>query len=213
MPDSSSNSGGENLSSSAATTPGAGPPAPDPIASGPGPSASGPAPLPLPRPKFVRWIVICIAAVVAASLWSWRGNVTGPKDVDAPITLITSDREDLACALNRAVGKYRCEFRGPGQVWPDAPAAKERLAPYFTTDRQLYLLPGLFEQPALADRYRTEPPRGLPRDHLRRFVARCKLHLIEKVDGLQTRWLAGSTFGPSDGAWVAEPRDCKVTND
>lgn len=210
MPDSSSNSGGENLTSSPpAGMPAATPPPPDAIAAPP-----NPAPLPLPRPKFVRWVVLGIAVVVAGSLWSWRGNLTGPKDTDAPITLITSDREDLACALDRAVGHYKCEFRAPGQAWPDAPAVKDRLAPFFTTDRQLYLLPGLFEQPALADRYRTEPPRGLPRDHLRRFVARCKLHLLEKVDaGLQTRWLASGTFGPSDGAWVAEPKDCKVSNE
>ncbi|HEY4188337.1 MAG TPA: hypothetical protein VGP07_24905 [Polyangia bacterium] len=197
MPD-SSQTGGENPPASAEPTI---------------PAAAPPAPLPVPRPRAVKWLVVGIAAIVAGSLWSWRGKVGGAKPVDAPITLVTSDREDLACALDRAIGKYKCEFSAPGQRWSDAPAAKDRLAPYFTVDRQLYLVPGLFEQPALAARYQSESPQGRPRDKLRRFVARCKLRLVEKVDGLKTRWLVGGNFGPSDGAWVAEPEDCKVTNE
>lgn len=177
-----------------------------PPTTGPAPAA----PLPVPKPQVVRWLIIGIAAIVAGSLWSWRGKTAAQKSVDAPITLVTSDREDLACALGKAVGQYKCEFRAAGQPWPEAPSAKDRLAPYFTTDRQMFLIPGLFEQPALAARYQSDPPTGKPRDQLKRFVARCHLRLVEKVEGFQTRWMTGSNFGPADSAWVAEPQDCKV---
>lgn len=173
-----------------------------------GPPAA--APLPVPRPQVLRWLIVAIAAIVAGSLWSWHGKTAGQKTVDAPITLVTSDREDLACALGKAVGQYKCEFRAAGQPWPEAPAAKDKLAPYFTTNRQMFLIPGLFEQPALAARYHSEPPTGKPRDQLKRFVAHCQLHLVEKVDAFQTRWMTNGVFGPADGAWVAEPHDCKI---
>ena len=198
MPDSSSPSG-DDTSPAAPATPETSPT-----------GAPTAAPLPVPRPQVLRWLIIGIAAIVAGSLWSWRGKSAAQKTVDAPITLITSDREDLACALGKAVGQYKCEFRAPGQAWPEAPAAKDKLAPYFTTDRQMFLIPGLFEQPALAARYKSDPPTGKPRDQLKRFVARCHLHLVEKVDAFQTRWATGTPFGPADGAWVAEPEDCKV---
>jgi len=197
MPDSSSPSGDDAASSPANPT------------SAP-PATAAPAPLPVPRPQVVRWLIIGIAAIVAGSLWSWRGKTAAQKTVDAPITLVTADREDLACALGKAVGQYKCEFRAAGQPWPEAPSPKDKLAPYFTTDRQMFLIPGLFEQPALAARYKSEPPAGKPREQLKRFVARCRLHLIEKVEGFQTRWMTNSNFGPADGAWVAEPQDCKI---
>jgi len=204
MPDSSSHSGDDASAATPADTSGG------TSASPPTGAAPSPAPLPVPKPQVVRWLIIGIAAIVAGSLWSWRGKTAAQKTVDAPITLITSDREDLACALGKAVGQYKCQFRAAGQPWPEAPSDKDKLAPYFTTDRQLFLIPGLFEQPALAARYKSEPPAGKPRDQLKRFVARCRLRLVEKVEGFQTRWMSDANFGPADSAWVAEPEDCKI---
>jgi len=202
MPDSSSHSGDDAAAAtpanrSSSTSPETG-------------AAPSPAPLPVPKPQVVRWLIIGIAVIVAGSLWSWRGKNAAQKTVEAPITLITSDREDLACALGKAIGHYKCQFRAAGQPWPEAPAEKDKLAPYFTTDRQMFLIPGLFEQPALSARYKSEPPAGKPREQLKRFVARCRLRLVEKVEGFQTRWATDANFGPADSAWVAEPEDCKI---
>src|SRR3569623_1119702 len=129
MPDSYSPSG-DNTASSPAN------PTSAPLAT------AAPAPLPVPRPQVVRWLIIGIAAIVAGSLWSWRGKAAAQTTVDAPITLVPADREDLACALGKAVGQYKCEFRAAGQPWPAAPAPKDKLDPYFATDRQLFLIPG-----------------------------------------------------------------------
>lgn len=161
----------------------------------------------------LRWIAVVVGAVVAWQLWSWRGNVSGPgKPVDAPITLITADRDDLACAMDRTIGKYRCEVPAPGKTWPQPPSNAERLMPYFTTDRQMYLIAGLWDQESLALRYKNDPPQGQPREKLKRFVAHCRLHLVQKVEGFQTRWQAGGNWGNSDPAWVADIVGCQAAD-
>ncbi|MES1207797.1 MAG: hypothetical protein ABUS79_17825, partial [Pseudomonadota bacterium] len=94
-----------------------------------------------------------MAAFLVWTTWG-RGAGTGRGGmVQAEITLVTSDHDDLACASDKAVGQYRCEFRAPGTPWPDAVARIDRLAGYYTLDRKLYVIPGLFEQPPLAKRY------------------------------------------------------------
>jgi hypothetical protein len=211
MPDSSSPSGDNVGAPPPPAAAGDAGTAPSPMASLPrgGPPRS-PSP---PRSRSREWGLIVAAAALAWPLWTWRGTVSEAGTVvDVPITLVTSDRADLDCALGSAVGRYRCGFRSPGQAWPDPPASAERLAPYFTSDRRLFLVPALFEQPALAARYAREPPANVPRDRLRRFVVRCKLRLVGRIDDVQARWLSTGTWGPAGAAWVAEPGDCRLDN-
>jgi hypothetical protein len=161
----------------------------------------------------LRWVLIVVGAVIAWQLFQWRGNVSGPgKPVDAPITLITADRDDLACAMEKAVGKYRCEVPAPGKTWPQPPSNAEKLMPYFTTDRQMYLIAGLWDQESVALRYKNEPPQGQPREKLKRFVAHCRLHLVQKVEGFQTRWQANGNWGNAEPAWVAEIVGCQAAD-
>ena len=164
----------------------------------------------LRRPRGFEWVLVGVAALIAWKLWDWRGSVTGPgKTTTAPITLVSADRDDLACAFGGTIaGKYRCEFDANAKPWPNPPAPGERLSPYFTTERQLYLIPGLFEQSALQKRYASDS--SSPRDQQKRFVARCELRLVEKVEKLKTRWLRGGDFNDADNAWVAEPKNCTV---
>jgi len=166
----------------------------------------------LRRPRGFEWVLVGVAALIAWKLWDWRGSVTGPgKTTTAPITLVSADRDDLACAFGgTAAGKYRCEFDANAKPWPNPPAPTERLAPYYTTERQLYLIPGLFEQSALQKRYSMDTGNHLQRDQQKRFVARCELRLLEKVEKLKTRWLRGGDFNDAEGAWVAEPKNCTV---
>ena len=63
-------------------------------------------------------IVVGVAAVAGVALWNWRGPVVGTgSTIVAEISLVTADRDDLACASNRAFGRYRCEFRAAGAPW------------------------------------------------------------------------------------------------
>lgn len=157
------------------------------------------------------WIVVVLAIAAAWPLWRSRGRVDrAGLVVDAPITLITSDRENLSCALPRWIGRYRCEFQSPKRPWPGPLPPGDLLAPYDTVQQQMFLIPGLFEQPSLVARYAREPPAGLPRDRLTRFVVHCKLRLMERVDEFQARWSLDWPWGPQAGVWVAEPVSCSV---
>lgn len=166
-----------------------------------------PEPARVPRSE---WLLLLAAAIVAIPLWRWRGNTSGAgATVMARITLVTSDRDDLACASPRVVNGYRCAFEKDTGV-QRAPAAKW-LAPYMTESHQMFLLPELFNQTSLKVRYEKEPPTTTPRSALRRFTAVCKLRLIEKVSGVQVRWVKSDPMSPPDNtAWVAEPLACKV---
>jgi hypothetical protein len=114
----------------------------------PDPSASETTPPTSSRSSGTRgWLAFAGLAVVIVIVWvTWRnGGGTGPGDtIQAAITLVTTDRDDLACASDKAVGQYRCEFRAPGTPRPDAPAPVDRLAGYYTVDQKLYVIAGLF---------------------------------------------------------------------
>ncbi len=177
----------------------------------PSTSDSSPCGVSRPRSRRLAWIVVAGAAVLGLLLWNWRGRVTGPgSTIGASINLVTSDREDLACASDRTLGRYRCEFRAPGERWPDPPAPADRLAAYYTTDQRLFVIPGLFQQPAVATRYAAEAPRNLPRDQRPRFSAHCRLKLVQQLHNFQARWLAHGGWGPEDQAWVAVASDRDV---
>ena len=72
-----------------------------------------------PVSRRPRWILWAAAVVVALAIWSWRRSTDHGSSVDASINLVTTDRDDLACASERTFGRYRCEFRAPGIPWPD----------------------------------------------------------------------------------------------
>jgi len=155
--------------------------------------------------------VIAATVVGGIALWSWRGRVPGRgATIDASVNLVTTDRDDLACASPQTFGRYRCAFRAPGHPWPDPPARADLLAAYYTVNQQLLVIPGLFEQPAVAARYAAEEPRGLPRDLRPRFIATCHLELIGQLHHFQTRWLRTGDWNPQDEAWVAVPSNCRV---
>ena len=65
----------------------------------------------------------------------------------------------------------------------------------------MYLVPGLFVEPAISARYSSEVP-DKPRDQLKRFTAVCHLRAVGKLTGVRTRWSA-------DGAWI-DPQDIDV---
>jgi hypothetical protein len=177
----------------------------------PSPSESG-----QPLSRRPAWIVLAAVAVIAIAVWTLRGRSSGGSAGSATgagseaISLVTTDRDDLACASDKAFGRYRCEFRAPGVPWPDPPAPADRLAGYFTMDQKLMVVAGLFEQPALAARYAQEEPRKLPRDQRPRFSASCQLKVIDHLHDFQTRWLKTGDWNHQDDAPVAVPSDCKI---
>jgi hypothetical protein len=159
------------------------------------------------------WLLVAAAALLAVGLWRWRGPERGAGDiVEAPFTLLTADRDQLVCALDHPVHGFRCGLETPERPASPAPPAAQTLAPALTTSRALYLVAGLFAQPALLARVAEEPPEDRPVESLRRFTTRCRLRLLGKADGVRLRWAAAAAWEPPRSLWVAEPVDCRVEN-
>lgn len=150
--------------------------------------------------------VVIIGAALAMQRTPQEPNKPG-STVSADITLITSDRADVDCAAATGIGEYRCGFSDENMAWNGDEAKK--LKPFYTTDRKLYLIPGLFLQSALQERYKAEPP-DKPRDQLKRFTAKCELKILGKIGGVRVRWLATGTWSNPEEVEAASVESCKV---
>jgi hypothetical protein len=150
--------------------------------------------------------VVIIGAALAMQRTPQEPSTPG-STVAADITLVTSDRADVDCAAATGIGEFRCGFTDENMAWNGDEAKK--LKPFYTTDRHLYLVPGLFLQPALQDRYKSEPP-DKPRDLLKRFTAKCNLKILGKVGGVKVRWLASGAWSDPQEVEAASVVDCKV---
>lgn len=156
------------------------------------------------------FIGLGVAAVVilgaALAMPKKSPSSTGSGTVD--ITLITSDRADVDCSAAAAVDSYRCGFSDENMPWHGD--EQNKLKPFYTVDRHLYLIPGLFLQKAIQDRFNSEPPTSKARDQLKRFTARCQLKGIGKLGGTRVRWLSTGAWSNPEEADVATVVDCKV---
>ena len=188
------------------------PPNQDPSSPTDAPVATTDAPKPAGLGKFKLLISLVIVGLIATGYFATRqaghqaavGNV-----VEVAITLITSDRTDVDCAMETAIDGYHCGFTG--QDKPFQIAEKNKLQPFYTVDRRLLLIPGLFLDPAVEMRFKSEPPTK-PREQLARFTARCQVRIQKNVSDVRVRWLATAPFGNPEPAEVATLVDCKIEN-
>jgi len=165
----------------------------------------------LSGPKREWQIVLLAMAFGAVILAFGRGRAFTKTDVvEVQITLITADRGDLDCGLDQSIQGLSCGFRSDGAAVTPPPALEARLAPYMTPDRRLLLVPGLFEQPALSERYDRERPTSRPKHRLKRFIAKCQMELLTKVPKVKVRFGKRNPWGDAGDAWVAKPRSCSV---
>jgi hypothetical protein len=125
--------------------------------------------------------------------------------VEEPITLVPEDRGKLACKREHPVGQYGCEYRGAGRRGAGL-RPEDTIAPYMTTERVLYLVAGLFEQPAVSS-YVSRHVEGT------RFTARCKLRLVERIDDYELRFRNDTPWGKGPPAWIAAPVSCVASSD
>jgi hypothetical protein len=163
--------------------------------------------------------LVVVGLILAAVLWGYRGSpsaVPAPAlepggIVDAPVTLVTADRHELACAMPDTIQGYACAWSGPDGKREPLPAPERVLAPYLTTSGRLFLIAGLFEQPAVSQRYERESPAGRKREELRRFTASCKLKLLGEVEA-RAQFASGSPWGELQRVWAAAPAQCVISH-
>ena len=139
--------------------------------------------------------------------------------IDAPITLVTSDRNDLACVLadGPVEGGYHCEYVTADKTWAEAHGGaettdhKKLLSPYKTIDDILILIPGLFDEPAVLERYQDEIPTKTNKEKLQRFTAQCKLKLTVEVENVMVRWNPKGQWQGPHKVWIGEASNCQVS--
>lgn len=151
--------------------------------------------------------VVIVGAALAVQRSPQSPSAVGDT-VAADITLITSDRGDVDCAAAAGVEPYHCGFTEENMAWKGD--EQNKLKPFYTVDRHLYLVPGLFQQPSLQERYKAEPPEGKPRDALKRFTAKCNLKISGKLGGVKVRWVSTAAWSNPEEVEVATVVDCKV---
>jgi hypothetical protein len=168
------------------------------------PGAEGPEPEP-PGRSFRLGVWLAVAGVIALGV----GTVLRrqPSTVDAELTLITSDRHEVACSSARTFGSYACGFDEAGHS--REVKESDTLRPYMTVDRRVYLIRGLFLQPNLERRYQAEPANRAP-EQLRRFTARCKLKKLGYLEGFKLRWAEKGAWSEPQTADVVTAEACEV---
>jgi hypothetical protein len=169
---------------------------------------------PAPDPTGIAWIARPRAALGVVGLFLAVGAALSflpyrdpPVVSRAEFTLIGSDREDVACQSAEVVQGFRCGFAPDGH--PVALDEAMRLQPFQTLDRRTFLVPGLFRQPAVADRLGREPP-DTPREKRERFTVRCVPNEIGSFNGFSLRWVADSPWSAPQSAPVATVSDCEL---
>jgi hypothetical protein len=127
--------------------------------------------------------------------------------ITGDLTLVTADRNELECQAAKGFQSFQCGFTDDKQQ--RQVLENEKLRPFMTVDRQLFLIPGLFLEPAISQRYDSEPP-NKPRPELKRFVAKCKITVIGTLDGVKLRWSPTGDWEPAKTFSVANASECTI---
>jgi hypothetical protein len=160
----------------------------------------------------VPWLMVFVASAIVPLVWAARGHAPGPgSTLDTAFTLITADKHDLHCALGARVHELACDFRAPGLSFAPERSRIGVLQPFVTLEGVMFLVSDLFAQRALAQRYALELPDGRPRPAYRRFVAHCRVKLLQRVEGASVKFGPGAAWGPAPPLWVVEPVSCRVS--
>ena len=161
------------------------------------------------RGKLYLGLAIVVVAIVGAAIALSQSSSTSATggQTSVEITLVTSDRTDVDCVSLKGVQGYYCGYSNEITVWQGD--EQNKLKPYYTGDRRLYLVPGLFLEPAVRARYQSELP-NKPREQLKRFTARCQVKVIGKLAGVRTHWLANSAWSDPQDIDVGTVSGCKI---
>jgi hypothetical protein len=108
---------------------------------------------------------------------NWKDGET----VDVEITLVATDKNDLACAFPDELKGKHCAFEAEGKKWSKTQNNddKSTLKPYTTVNRIQFLAAGMWDDPAL----KGQLPKG-------RFSVKCKYTVDGKAKEGKVRWSA-----------------------
>lgn len=175
-------------------------------------------PVEAPRPppsaglgKSVSLFVLVVGGLSLAMLvlGSERGGgqAAAPKwnegqTVDVDITLVSTDRTDLACASGTEIKGLHCAYESQSKKWSkgDANDEKKTLRPYSTTTSINMLAAGVWSEAVLA-------PDKLPSS---RFTLKCKFNVAGKMPRADVRWHEGEGWNNVTDWYTGTVSDCKM---
>jgi len=164
----------------------------------------------LSRGKIFLGLIIAAIVIFAAYFATRRISPNAAailRTTPADITLVTSDRTDVACVSQKGLQGYYCGFSTEIINWQGDET--EQAGPVLHGGSHQYLIPGLFLEPAIRARYQSEPP-NKPREQLKRFTARCQIKIIGKLAGVRTHWVANTAWGNPEDIEVGTVSGCKI---
>ena len=182
------------------------------------PAAAAPKVAPLPPPptaglgKSVSLFVGIVGGISALMilLGNERG-VAGPQapqwkegdTVDVDITLVSTDKQDLACASGSDVKGLHCAFESQGKRWTKGDPADEKttLRPYSTTNGINFLAAGVWSDPALV--------KDLPKT---RFAVKCKFKVAGKMPRADVRWHEGEGWNNTTDWFTGDVSGCSISS-
>jgi hypothetical protein len=150
------------------------------------------------------WWLLAATGVVALPLWfASRGSPIGRGDVvDVAVTVVPEDATRLSCEQAWAFERYSCEYEAGARRFSPPPAPEDRIQPFVSLDRAVYLVPGLFAEAHVA-----KLASAIPRTQ--RFTARCKLRLLARTHDARIRFQQGADWeAPKEPLWIAAPESC-----
>lgn len=155
-----------------------------------------------------RWVTVALWLALAPLLISvgMRRGFREGAITEVDITLVAADAQGLACSLEEKPWGYACEYRAGGRErQPDG-----TLVPALTLDRLDLLVPELFAQAAVRDVVANNTARGALQE---RFVAKCRVRVLQRVRGVQRRFSATAAFEAPSSAWLVWPLGCTAHPD
>jgi hypothetical protein len=122
--------------------------------------------------------------------------------VDVDITLVKTDRSDLACASGTEVKGLHCGYETTQKRWSkgDPNDDKKTLRPYSTVTSVNMLAAGVWSEPVLA-------PDKLPDS---RFSIKCKFTIAGKMPRADVRWHEGEGWNNVTEWYTGTVSDCKM---
>ena len=130
--------------------------------------------------------------------------------VDAEITLVTTDHNNLACAMPTDVNGRHCAFseRNKASGKPSDPRQADKLLqPYTTVDRVQFMASGLWMQPELKAKLDKENfDRPSPR-----FSVKCKFHVEGKSKNAFVQWKNGEGWHPANDWYTGWVDNCRIS--
>jgi hypothetical protein len=149
--------------------------------------------------------MIALTFAIAVPLFAARGGTPHLGGViPLSITATPEDKGLLECSLPRPIGPHRCAYRTAEARWESAPSPHDLVQPFVSTDGIVYLISGLFDDPAV------RPHLG-PRYATIRFTANCRVRVLDHVSDVgfrfhpTDRWLS-----PPDPIYAVEALSCSV---